>query len=354
MKFGIIGCGHRATAYVRLLTNSITVLCDLDKKRLSSFKDKYFKDNNSIILTSSINKYIDEIDFFFICVPDYLHYPFVKKLLQANKNFCVEKPIAITKLEVIKINRLLQLSTSKVYVPFVLRYTSFFLCLKKLIKNEKVLSINLQLMLNKSHSAAYQRRWHRLSVNSGGILMTKSCHDIDIINWLLGEKPIEGKSFYSDKTFSKEPPALNCSDCDLDCVYRYNGGYIYKTPEDIENPTLNNLDLCVFNKDKDINSTQHLIIKYPSGVIATINIVLGSTTETRLLHIITENNTIIGDFKKNKIRDYNDNELFSVKPSAFHNSGDINFVNEILEGKIDKNMIKDALNVSDFILNKIN
>jgi len=43
--------------------------------------------------------------------------------------------------------------------------------------------------LDRVHGADYFRRWHRYKDKSGGLLVHKSTHHFDLVNWWLGSRP---------------------------------------------------------------------------------------------------------------------------------------------------------------------
>jgi predicted dehydrogenase len=52
-----------------------------------------------------------------------------------------------------------------------------------------VTSIHFEWMLNTSHGADYFRRWHRDKRNAGGLLVHKSTHHFDLVNFWLNSRP---------------------------------------------------------------------------------------------------------------------------------------------------------------------
>ncbi len=53
----------------------------------------------------------------------------------------------------------------------------------------EVRSIHFEWLLNTKHGADYFRRWHRDKSNSGGLMVHKSTHHFDLVNWWLGSEP---------------------------------------------------------------------------------------------------------------------------------------------------------------------
>lgn len=52
-----------------------------------------------------------------------------------------------------------------------------------------VLSVHFEWLLDTVHGADYFRRWHRQKTNSGGLMVHKSGHHFDLVNWWLSSTP---------------------------------------------------------------------------------------------------------------------------------------------------------------------
>jgi predicted dehydrogenase len=50
-------------------------------------------------------------------------------------------------------------------------------------------SVHFEWLLDVRHGADYFRRWHRDAANSGGLLVHKSSHHFDLVNWWLSARP---------------------------------------------------------------------------------------------------------------------------------------------------------------------
>ena len=77
-------------------------------------------------------------------------------------------------------------------VTFNYRYAPHNSKVRELIMNDtigKVNHVHFEWFLNTSHGADYFRRWHRDKRNSGGLLVHKSTHHFDLVNFWLGTKP---------------------------------------------------------------------------------------------------------------------------------------------------------------------
>lgn len=52
-----------------------------------------------------------------------------------------------------------------------------------------VLSVHFEWLLDTVHGADYFRRWHRQKGNSGGLMVHKSGHHFDLVNWWIESEP---------------------------------------------------------------------------------------------------------------------------------------------------------------------
>lgn len=55
----------------------------------------------------------------------------------------------------------------------------------------EVLSVHFEWLLDVRHGADYFRRWHRDKDRSGGLMVHKSGHHFDLVNWWLADEPQE-------------------------------------------------------------------------------------------------------------------------------------------------------------------
>lgn len=91
----------------------------------------------------------------------------------------------------------------KVIVTFNYRFAPFRTAIKQAIVDGHigdVLSVKMEYLLDTKHGASYFRRWHSKIENSGSLLVHKSTHHFDLINWLIDDEPKEVFAF-GDRRF---------------------------------------------------------------------------------------------------------------------------------------------------------
>ena len=254
MNILIIGTGQRANGYIKnilsmKLDNIHFYIHDIDEKRSRFFKKKLDeRTKTESFIIKNIRDITTSIDLVFICTPDNTHYKIFKLISTLCKNIVLEKPMCLTLNECNNIIKLKNENNLNIFIPFVLRYSNFFKKIKELINTiGEITHFYYKTSLDFKHTASYYRRWHRKRENSGGLLLTKGCHDIDMIHFLLSIGYNEKYSFGNIKTFEKtNMMGDNCSKCQYKCDYRFNNGYVFMTDSDTNNPI--NFDKCIFGK----------------------------------------------------------------------------------------------------------
>lgn len=155
-----------------------------------------------------------------ITTPDNLHYGPAMEALRLGYDVLLEKVVA-QRWE--QCNDILQLAREKgriVGVCHVLRYTSYFRFMKQLVDSGAIGDlVSVQHLEPVEHihmSHSFVRGNWRNSKESNPILLSKSCHDLDILRWIIGRPCRRVSSFGSLTLFRKErAPAgapMRCTD----------------------------------------------------------------------------------------------------------------------------------------------
>jgi len=78
------------------------------------------------------------------------------------------------------------------FVGFNYRWAPGPTLVKKLLSEGTIgdiLHVDMEYLLNTHHGAHYFRRWHRDKKNSGGLMVHKSTHHFDLVNWWIDAVP---------------------------------------------------------------------------------------------------------------------------------------------------------------------
>jgi predicted dehydrogenase len=175
-------------------------------------------------------------DAIIITTPDDLHYAPCMKALEMGYDILLEKPIAPTEEECRAILALAEKTGRIVAVCHVLRYAPYFIKLKEMIDSGAIgelISIQHMEPIQHIHMAhSYVRgNWHN-SKETTPIILAKSCHDLDILRWMIG-KPCKTISAFGSLKWFKESNAPKgstnrCSDgCAVEASCPYSALKIY-------------------------------------------------------------------------------------------------------------------------------
>jgi predicted dehydrogenase len=243
-------------------------------------------------------------DIAIIATVDNMHYEPAMKAIELGYNLLLEKPVANTEKECVEIANAAKKKGVKVLVCHVLRYTPFYKKVKSIVKSGilgEVMSVEQSEAIGDVHfSHSYVRgNWHNTST-SAPMLLAKSCHDLDVIQWLV-DKPCTKVSSFGDLTYFTEknaPEGTPVSCVDGECPYRenciYNCHKIYMgedfpvwrdlfrsihatkpdfTDEDvIENLRKTSYGRCVFHSDNDVLDHQVVNMQFEGGATATLTV----------------------------------------------------------------------------------
>ncbi|WP_326794191.1 Gfo/Idh/MocA family oxidoreductase [Streptomyces sp. NBC_01808] len=134
----------------------------------------------------------DGIEEVVVTTVDALHDAYIVPALHAGCRVVTEKPMTT---DAPRCRRILQAAADtggEVAVAFNYRYNPVHAQIRALLAGGavgEVLSVHFEWLLDVRHGADYFRRWHREKDQSGGLMVHKSSHHFDLVNWWLGARP---------------------------------------------------------------------------------------------------------------------------------------------------------------------
>ncbi len=323
MNIGIIGTGTRSVLYLKPILAGIRenlkikALADVDDEKLKKYANEYFNAENMPTLYTDYKEMMEkeDLDTVFICTPDNMHTDIVLPIFKMNKNILLEKPMATTIEDCVAIYEESRKQSKHLYLGFVLRYTPLYQKVKEIIDSGvlgKILTVEAKETLDYLHGSSYMRRWHRFKKNSGGFLNTKCCHDMDLLNWLIGSDPEYISAFGSRSYFNPiKDAAAKCVDCKLKDTCKF----FYKPEDYLEYNCVE--DICVFNSENEIYDNEIVNIQYENGIKASFTVTMLCDVETRTLVIFGSEATLYADLAKNKVEvngiHPNDKKVYDIK-----------------------------------------
>jgi predicted dehydrogenase len=363
-KYALVGAGIRgiemyAVPLVRKYNEYVNIVgvYDPNYKRASILKKRI---GGNFPVYGNFDEMISDSkpDVVIVTTIDSVHHEYIIKSLEAGCDVIVEKPMTIDAEKCNAIFDAEKKADKKVIVTFNLRFAPFAGRVKELIKEDnigEVLSIHFEWFLDTKHGADYFRRWHRRKHNSGGLLVHKSTHHFDLINWLIEENPIAVNAFGTRRFYgpTREERGVRCLTClhKSTCEFYFNieeGDLktIYLDCEDVDGYFR---DQCVFSDEIDIEDSMSLSVKYSGGAVMSYSLTAYSPYEGYKLSINGSKGRIevedlhgdIGPYAGEqvyKIRIYNrKNEEINIKYpqiSGEHGGGDERLLKMLVQGNM--------------------
>ena len=199
-----VGLGGRARFFYEAIagrfseTSEICGFCDINRTRLEYAQkvlvEQYGYDSVPLYGADEFDKMIEEQkpDAVIVTSIDRTHHKYIIRAMELGCDVISEKPMTVDADKCQQILDTVKRTGKKLRVSFNYRYAPHSSKVRELIMNDTigdVKSVHFEWMLNTSHGADYFRRWHRDKRNSGGLLVHKSTHHFDLVNFWLGTRP---------------------------------------------------------------------------------------------------------------------------------------------------------------------
>ena len=294
VKYALVGAGSRARMFIDPLATTfrnegeLVGLADPNPGRLSYYNRRLVEElEYHEVPTYSSDEFdsmIEETepDVVIVTTVDAFHHEYAVRAMELGCDAITEKPMTT---DVEKCNLIIETAKRTgrdLSVAFNYRWAPGATTVRQVISEGaigEVLHVDLEYWLNTSHGADYFRRWHRQKENSGGLIIHKSTHHFDLVNWWIDAVPetvygmgrlafygeenaaARGESIsyerYAEQDTSADPFAIDLSkDEVLKGLYLENekyDGYFR--------------DQNVFGQGITIEDTMSLLVRYRTGPV---------------------------------------------------------------------------------------
>ena len=306
LKVILIGAGDRGMRYTNIMHDhfsdryEVIAVAEPLENRREFVKEKHsipdemcFLDWKPLLEKGKI------ADLCLVATMDRDHFAPAMKAIELGYDVMLEKPIAPTQEQCTALHAAAKEKGVRVIICTVLRYSDVFLCLKRIIDSGKVgriMSINHEEcvgFIHQSHSFV-RGNWGNVE-RSSNMLLQKSCHDIDILQWLLQKKCKKVQSFGTLSYFREENAPEGAPEycyqgcpeydtCPFNAVKLYyddkeNGWFrgaatkhVYHTDEMVEKAIKETqYGKCVFRCDNDVVDHQTVNMLFEDDVTVTFS-----------------------------------------------------------------------------------
>ena len=202
-RYALVGTGGRAGLYIEAISgkwkenSQLVAFCDTNQTRMN-YANKLLSNAGAAQVSTwkaaDFETMIRETrpDIIIVTTMDRTHDDYIVRALHAGCDVITEKPMTIDEQRALRILDAIEETGRQVRVAFNYRYAPHHSKIRELLMEEtigEVFSVHFEWLLNTEHGADYFRRWHREKRNSGGLLVHKSTHHFDLMNFWLGSYP---------------------------------------------------------------------------------------------------------------------------------------------------------------------
>lgn len=385
----IIGAGNRGRVYAKYAQTyndniKVVGVSDIIESRCNKIADQHnVPQENRFGHYREVFERPKMADAVIIATPDDRHFEPCIKALELGYDVLLEKPAAPTEKECREILAASEKCGRIVAISHVLRYAPYFIALKAVVDSGaigEIVSVQHQEPIEFAHMAhSYVRGNWRSEKESTPIILAKSCHDLDIIRWIVG-KPCKSISAYGSlHLFKKEnmpegAPARCTDGCPHQdkCPYsaidiyvrdkRHLGVFDLKDRKD-ENEIMEKLRTnwygrCVYQCDNDQPDHYVANMEFEDGVTSSFTMDAFSPKGGRRTRIMGTMGYIEGDSKTFTLWDFKtrtpktwrkDVADFDEYKESGHGGGDFGLVRDFVEAVAAQDPAKLSSSIRDSI-----
>ncbi|HEY3417715.1 MAG TPA: Gfo/Idh/MocA family oxidoreductase [Armatimonadota bacterium] len=212
----------------------------------------------------------ESLDVIIIGSPNEFHLANLHELSGQRIPIFVEKPLDSTWERICDVVRFARAYAAPVMVGHCMRYAPILQKAKALITEGAIGRVCSAHFVQYCHYGnGMFHNWRREMSRSGGMMIEKATHDIDVMQWLLDARPVSVFTSAKQMVYGGErDPTLRCRDCDerLTCpesttniMHRWVGNYTFDEIRHMD-------DLCPFARNIDVPDDEINLIQFDTGI----------------------------------------------------------------------------------------
>ncbi|XPT02693.1 hypothetical protein M3J09_011805 [Ascochyta lentis] len=298
-RYALIGTGGRSSFFYSAIattykaTSEIVAFCDTNQTRLDFANEQLQSFGHLKVPTykaKDFDRMVEETkpDEVIVTTIDRTHNIYIVRALELGCNVITEKPMTIDAPRCQEIFDAVERTGNKVRVTFNYRYAPHNTKVWELLRSGAigtVTSVHFEWMLNTSHGADYFRRWHRDKRNAGGLLVHKSTHHFDLVNFWLNSRPetvyaLGDLKFYGRENAEKRDVTefytrahgSEVAQSDPFALHLETNEKLKKMYLDAEHEDSYYRDQSVFSDGISIEDTMNVIVRYQNTAVLTYSL----------------------------------------------------------------------------------
>lgn len=230
VRLAILGTGNRARTYLEWIKANpdrveLVAAADIDPARLDDFIRSAGGTATPFSSADGMLTSATDIDALLICTPEGYHHSPAMKALSRGIHILLEKPLAPTLAECEEIAAEAESRGLVAGVSHVLRYHPYFMALRSAVTDSRMgvpvsVTHRVRVGIDRACHTFVRGPWGDATATSP-VILSKCCHDVDLILWMLGDTATDVKSIGSLSWFRPEnAPAGAGERCTACCVER--------------------------------------------------------------------------------------------------------------------------------------
>ncbi len=293
MKIGVIGLGERVATLAKEMkavdpSSSFVAFCDPSAARrpvLEALGDspERYEDPSEMLAAH-------HFDLLMIGSPNAMHLEHLRLALPTSIPFIfAEKPVVISIDETMELARLVARHDGmrRLMIGLVLRYSTLYRALRAAQAEGligEVMSLEAAEHLAPYHGSFFMRDWRRSTAMTGGFMLEKCCHDLDLYQGAVGARPVRVASFGGRKKYIPERRP------------KVDPAYL-----SVKLPRWGGIN-DAFSGAADIIDYQTAIVEYANGATLAFHTNLNVPDEYRRFAVVGVDGMAEGDFVRNTFK----------------------------------------------------
>jgi predicted dehydrogenase len=220
-RVAIVGTGHRAQTFTEGFARrphlTVAALCDRNPVRMGHHQRLLTaagEPEPTLWAADDFERMLakEGIEQVLVTTMDSTHDQYIVAALEAGCRVVTEKPMTVDAERCRRILEAVDRTGGDLSVAFNYRFNPVHELVWRQLADGAigdVLSVHFEWVLDVRHGADYFRRWHREKANSGGLMVHKSGHHFDLVNWWLGARPQQVFGYGSLGFYGREAGTRN-------------------------------------------------------------------------------------------------------------------------------------------------
>jgi predicted dehydrogenase len=368
LRIAVAGAGARGSTYAGLAaaTADVVAVAEPRDHHRGAFAARHpgatvFRDWRDLLAAGRI------ADAVIIATQDADHVAAATAFAAAGYDLLLEKPMATSEADCARIVAAVERAGVTMAVCHVLRYTPYTRAVKSIVDRGRLgdlVAVQHREPVGYWHFAhSFVRGNWRRSDQSTFLLLSKSCHDLDWLSYVVGQPAVRVSSFGSLTHFRPESAPAGATDrcvtCPVEPSCAYSATRIYGSGLTSENtrtyftrivaPSMTGSELsvaladgpygrCVYACDNDVVDHQVVNVEYAGGATASFTLTAFTPMESRHTALFGTRGELRGDGRHLRLYDFmtEQTKTIDTRPAAVaaidaHDGGDAGLVSAFVD-----------------------